>query len=164
MVSMTAIGAAAASLNAAMNIAKAMIGLRDGQAFQAQAIEFQSKILEAQSSIFAANEERTALVEQVRELEEQMARMKAWETEKQRYALTDFGTGAFAYLVKPEARGTEPLHCICVACYQQGKKSILQCTISHTGTASFNCPSCKEKFQTFSAYENFPFRSARAID
>jgi hypothetical protein len=73
MVSMTAIGAAAASLNAAMNIAKAMVGLRDGQISQAQTIEFQSKILEAQSSIFAANEERTALIEQIRSLEQEVA-------------------------------------------------------------------------------------------
>lgn len=160
MVDMTAIGAAAASLNAAMNIAKAMVGLRDGQISQAQAIEFQSKILDAQSSMFAANEERTALINHVRELEEEMARLKAWDAEKQRYALTELSRGAFAYLVNPDARGAEPLHCICAACYQNGKNAILQFLVDHLGTAHFACSACKTEFQAWSEDLNFPFKKS----
>ncbi len=108
-----------ASLKAAKDIAESLIGLRDTAKFQAAVVELQSKILSAQSDQFA-------LLERVRELEKKMAELEAWEAEKQRYALTDYGAGTFAYALKEEARKGEPPHRICAACYQNGHKSILQ--------------------------------------
>jgi hypothetical protein len=89
-------------------------------------IELQSKILDAQSGMLAAQDERSALIERIRTLEEEVARLKAWEAEKQRYVLKDAGNGALAYALKEDARGPEPPHWICPQCYQDGKKSILQ--------------------------------------
>jgi outer membrane lipopolysaccharide assembly protein LptE/RlpB len=68
MVDISAIGSALASLKAAKDIAEAMIGIRDGAAFQAKLIEFQSKLIDANNSAFAAQEERTALTEEIRRL------------------------------------------------------------------------------------------------
>jgi hypothetical protein len=90
-----------------------------------------------------------------------MTRLEAWDAEKQRYALTELSRGAFAYLVKPEARGTEPLHCLCAACYQNGKKAILQFLIDQFGTAHFTCPACRTEFQAWSENLNFPFPKFR---
>ena len=55
-----------------------------------------------------------------------MAQLEAWEAEKKRYRLTDYGGGTFAYELKPETAEGELSHRICAACYQQGHKSILQ--------------------------------------
>lgn len=126
MVGVTEIAGLMSSLKAAKDIAQTMIGLRDAAAFQAKAIEFQSKILDAQNAAFAAQEERSALVERVHDLEQEVARLEAWDAEKQRYELKDVGSGALAYALKNEAGGTEPPHWICAKCYEDGKKSILQ--------------------------------------
>jgi hypothetical protein len=53
---------ALASFKAAKDIAEAMIGLRDAQAFQAKLLEFQSNLIDANNAVFAAQDERTALL------------------------------------------------------------------------------------------------------
>ena len=147
MPDITALAAALSSLKAAKDIAEAMIGLRDGAAFQAKLLEFQSKLIDANNAAFAAQDERAALLQRIRDLEEKVAGFERWETEKQRYELKDFG-GAFAYALKPEAQGTEPPHNICANCYQDHKKSILQRMPSnnartHLGIKPMHhCPSC----------------------
>ncbi len=126
MPDMSALGAAMTSFKAMKDITEAMIGMRDTALFQGKAIELQSKIMDAQSSVFAANEERAMLIEKVSALEKQIARLEAWETEKQKYELKEIVGGAFAYSLKKEAAGTEPPHEICASCYQKGTKSFLQ--------------------------------------
>lgn len=148
MVDISAIGAAVASFNAAKNIAQAMIGLRDAAAFQRKMIEFQSAILDAQSAAFSANDERTALIEKIRNLERTVAEIEAWETEKQRYDLKEVTARAFAYVLKPQAQGSEPPHWICPSCYQKRQKSILQGQESATFGWSHRCPSCKLQIDT----------------
>jgi hypothetical protein len=121
-----AITAIASSLNAAVNITKAMKDLNDFSVVQSKVIELQSAILEAQSGVFEANAERSALIERIGQLEKEVADFKAWETEKQRYELKAISTGAFAYALKANGQGTEPPHYICANCYEHQKKSVLQ--------------------------------------
>lgn len=131
------------SLKGAKDIAETMIGLRDAAALQAKSIEFQSKILDAQSRAFAAQEERTSLVEQVREIEKEVARLKDWSSEKQRYELKELGNGTLAYAVKEAMRGSEPPHWICANCYEDGKKSLLQPETRFPGrTTVYVCHGC----------------------
>jgi hypothetical protein len=80
---------------------------RDAGLLQAKVIELQGVILSAQGSALASQSAQFALLEQVRALEAEMAKMKAWDSEKSRYELRKFANGAFAYLLKPsETSGT----------------------------------------------------------
>ena len=144
----SSIGAMLASLNAAKNVAQAMIDTRDTAVFQSKMIEFQSKILDAQSSAFAANDERAALIESVRKLEARVAQIEAWGAEKQRYQLCKVGPGAVAYLPKrSEARG-EPGHALCAQCYENGEKGYLQSNGEpRYDDVVFACSSCKGKIK-----------------
>ncbi len=126
MVDITAIGVIANSLNTAVNIAKAMVDVRDATAFQGKVFELQRAIIDAQQSVFAANDERATLIEKISNLEKELSRLKAWETEKQRYELKELAPGVFAYRLKEAMAEGEPIHELCAACYQHGKKSILQ--------------------------------------
>jgi len=126
VVDISAIAGTVSALKGAMDITKAMIGLHDAQALQAKVIELNAKILEAQSSTFAANDERSALIQRLSELETEVARLKKWETEKQRYQLERLPPGAFAYALKKGMENGEPPHRLCANCYQRNKKSILQ--------------------------------------
>lgn len=124
----------------ALDVAKGLKDITDPTARRAAVIELQEKILTAQAA-------QTALVDRVRELEAQVARFEAWEREKERYQLTDYGAGTFAYALKPEAAGGEPPHRLCAACYQKGHKSILQTegTTTHKQERCA-CPECKSVF------------------
>jgi hypothetical protein len=147
MVDMSAIGVVATSLNTAVNIAKAMMDVRDATAVQGKVFELQRAIIDAQQSVFAANAERSALIEEIREAKAQIVRLEAWEAEKQRYELKDVGAGSLAYVVKETMRSGEPPHQICAACYQHGRKSILQPkAVGHDKT--LNCSECKAQIFT----------------
>jgi hypothetical protein len=114
MVDVSAIAGTVSALKGAMDIAKAMVGLHDVQAMQTKVIELNSKILEAQSSAFTANDERALLIERIRELEKEVAALKAWETEKQRYTLIEVAPGLSAYaLEQGMENGETPSSSLC---------------------------------------------------
>jgi hypothetical protein len=93
MVDVSAIGVVMTSLNTLVNMTKAMKDVHDATLIDGKVFELQRAILETQQSVFAANEERMALVEEVREAKAQIARLEAWDAEKQRYELKDVGDG-----------------------------------------------------------------------
>src|SRR5712671_1737227 len=99
MVDMSALASALASLKAAKDIAEAMIGLRDAATFQAKLLEFQSKLIDANTAAFAAQDERVALLERVGALEKEIAQLRAWEADKERYQLMEVSPGAFTYVL-----------------------------------------------------------------
>jgi hypothetical protein len=124
MVEMSMITSGLASLKAAKDIAEGLVNLRDTAKFQGAVVELQGKIL-------AAHADQFALLERVRELETKVAEFEAWETEKKRYKLTDYGGGTFAYELKPEAAEGEPLHRVCPSCcYQKRHRSIFNSLIA----------------------------------
>jgi hypothetical protein len=82
------------------DIAKAMIDLRDAQAFQAKVIELNREIMSAQGSALATQADHAAMVEEIRKLKAEIAALEAWEQEKKRYQLTDHGGGTFTYALK----------------------------------------------------------------
>lgn len=144
MVGITEISGVLASLQAAKEIAESLINLRGAEASQSKILELQARFLEAQQAAFSAQQHLSALVDRVAELEKEIAQLKAWNCEKERYALKAIGNGAFAYLVKPEAALAEPVHALCANCYGNHKKSILQSNGEVQWTShAWVCPSCK---------------------
>jgi hypothetical protein len=142
------IAAGITSLNAALSIAKAMVGMRDAEAFRTKAAELQGVLLEALEKAIAAREAQAEQLERVRALEAEMADLKAWGSEKENYELKKIGGGAVAYMLKPSARGSEPPHWLCPNCYTNGKKGFFQITQPEL----FRCMACGGKL----ACEDFP--------
>jgi len=148
MLSSTEIATTLGSLKAAFEIAKSFIGVRDATIIQSKVFELQREILSAQQSALSAQQAQFSLLEQIRDLEQQITDMKAWETEKERYELTEVAPRVFTYVLKPDMGSAEPPHWICAACYQNGKKSILQGRESHTFGWWHTCPSCSAEIST----------------
>jgi len=124
-----------------LDSAKGLKDLNDVAVRNAAIVELQEKILAAQA-------QQTALVERISNLEKQVAQFEAWDAEKQRYKLTDYGGGTFAYELKPEAAEGEPPHRLCAACYQRRHKSILQFDFrTANGQDRYDCTECKSKFE-----------------
>jgi hypothetical protein len=140
------ISAALTSLRATLDIAKAMIGLRDAEAFRAKSIELQETIMRALDSGIEAREAYAKQLDSVRALETEVARLKAWDAEKQNYELKGIGSGSVAYMLKPETRGSEPPHWLCPTCFAQGKKAFLQATGAHEGRSwMYRCQGCDHR-------------------
>jgi hypothetical protein len=145
----------AGELIAGLSIFKSMMDMAKGLKDVSDAAIRYSTAIELQEKILAAQAQQTALIERISDLEKQVAGFEKWETEKQRYKLTDYGGGTFAYALKPEAAEGEPPHRICAACYQRGHKGILQGTGTGFGQEFFRCMACKTD-QVFGIYVSPP--------
>jgi hypothetical protein len=138
------IAAAITGIRSALEVTKAMIGLRDAEAFRLKSIELQGLILESLDKAIIAREDYATQLDEIRALKAEVADLKAWDAEKQRYELKMFGISAMAYMLKPEARGTEIPHWLCPNCYEQGKKSFFQGRpITAAGRRMYICHSCR---------------------
>jgi hypothetical protein len=143
------LSAAITSFKAALDIAKAMVGLRDAEAMRSKTIELQGLILEALNQAIEAREAQSAQLDRLRELEAEIVNLKAWDTQKQRYELKQIGVGVVAYMLKPPQRGSEPPHWLCPNCYTNGKPSFLQYNGAVRGVHRFYaCVSCKAIVET----------------
>jgi len=145
-IDMGSIAALTSSLQSVVEIAKVMKGLHDGAAIQGKVIELQSAIMSAQACALTAHTDQFALLTKVRELEEEMAELKSWDAERQRYELKAVYPGAYAYVPKPGMEGAEPPHWLCTACFQEREKSILQGfgrDAKEPRVRSYNCPRCR---------------------
>jgi hypothetical protein len=120
------IAAAVTGMRAALDITKAMVGLRDAETFRAKSIELQTVVLDAFEKAIEAREAHTLQANRIRALETEVADLKAWDAEKQNYELKTIGHGAVARVLKPDARGTGPPHWFCPNCFENGRKSFLQ--------------------------------------
>jgi hypothetical protein len=149
MVDISSIQAAIGGLQAAGNIAKAAIDLRDANLLQNKVIELNRIIIAAQSSAIDAKAEQFDLLERIRSLEAELRGVKEWDAEKQRYKLTSFVPGAVAYVLKRSEANGEPGHALCANCYQKGFKSMLQSNGSGAlYEHAYRCPACKFEIKT----------------
>jgi hypothetical protein len=143
---MSAITGLVASLNAATDITKSFLGLRDMTMVQGKVIELQAEIMSAQQSALAAQTAQSSLINRVSALEGEVADLKAWDAEKQNYNVQRFNPGVFLYVLKPEAQTSEPPHKLCPNCYVQGNKAILQTEWRDEHIEAMNCLRCKATF------------------
>jgi len=139
------IAAAITSSKAALDIAKAMVGMRDAEAMRAKSIELQGAILESLSQAIEAREAQSAQLDKIRALETEISRLKAWDTEKQDYELKRLWNGGMTYMLKPNARGSQPPHWLCPNCYSNSKKAFFQPIPTADQHAVYECISCKSK-------------------
>ena len=135
-----------AGLKLAGDIAKGFMELKSMADVQGKVIELQSAILSAQSSALSANSDQAAMIDKVRALKEEIARVKAWESQKQRYALQAIWEDvAVVYALKASMSEGEPAHWICTKCYEDGIRMILQPRQTKDGHAFLACPSCNSE-------------------
>jgi hypothetical protein len=118
------------------DMAKALKDINDATIRNGAVIELQEKIL-------AAREAQATLLDQVGALEKEVARLKTWDADKERYELKDLYRGFFAYILKEGKEAGEASHALCTNCYQMGFKSILQCGGQiNVHERTCGCPNC----------------------
>lgn len=106
------------AIKTAFDMAKALENIHETTVRDRAIIDLQKEILAAQAAQFA-------LVESVGTLKKEVADLKAWDADKQRYKLTELKPGVMAYTLKEGMENGEPIHQLCASCYTSGHKSFL---------------------------------------
>jgi hypothetical protein len=120
-------GAAISSIKVAMDIAKGIAALKSKAEINQAIIDIQRILLEAQSGAIEDKQRIATLAAEVQELQLVLKQQKNWEEEAKRYVLTESEVGTFTYELRREFADTEVHHRLCVTCFENGKKSVLQC-------------------------------------
>lgn len=141
------IAGAYGGIKAATDITQSMLQLKTDAAVTTKVVELNGVLLGLQGQLNAAHTEHTELAERIRDLKEQLAKYERWEQEKARYSLTETEFGTLIYALKPEATNGEPGHALCVKCFNDGTKSVLQ----RFNSIYLNCQRCDTKLQVAKA-------------
>ena len=147
MVDPTAVAALVTGSKNLFDLSKAALDVAGSIKAQAKVIELQSQILSIQHSALSASETQAALLKRIDELETEIARLKQWDANKGDYRFEDVGTGAFVYSPKSEPTDTKPNEWLCVHCFEDGQRGVLQFqgqSKDHQENV-FACPRCKGK-------------------
>lgn len=140
---MTLIQSAVTGLKTAFDLTQTLVGLKVGAEVNAKAIELQQVVMSAQANAFAAQSQQFTMLEEIRALKEEVARIKAWERQKQRYKLHEPWGSIFVYALKESMSEGEPAHWICTNCYENSSRSILQFAFNQQIGRHYSCPTCK---------------------
>jgi hypothetical protein len=142
VISLTSVTTIYGAFKGIKDVAESMVSLRDEAVIMGKVAEINSKLIDAQHGIFTVNEERSELAKSVSDLEKEIADLKAWDVEKQRYQLVALASNVMAYQLKPTERNAEPFHLLCANYYTDGKKSFLNQNTHGTRVDRFNCNRC----------------------
>ena len=130
-------------IKTALEIIQGIKNSLDPTISKAQIVGFQDALIKAQTELIDANLAHMAQVQLVYALEKKVRNFETWDTEKKRHELKDLGWGAFAFMLKPDARGTEPPHWVCANCFHKGEIAIIQDTFGSKGSGrGWYCPRC----------------------
>jgi hypothetical protein len=131
------------SVRAAYELTKAMIASRDAKLVANGARDLQMLLGEAIGKFLEAKQAQMAQLQEISTLKAEVAKFSDWETEKQRYELKQVGSGVFAQMLKPLARGVEPPHWLCPTCFEGRKKAYLQASGARINRSMvYRCKSC----------------------
>lgn len=145
MVADAGLGALLVLVKDAATSALALKKLVAGPEAQSRTSELYGLILNAQTQTMEAQLKHRALLDQISDLENEVARLKAWNTNKERYELKMPVEGTFVYALKRNPGASEPAHWICAKCYEDNRKSILQLIDAPGRRATINCMQCNSQ-------------------
>ena len=136
MVDMSAISSFMTSVDTLVKIASALQGIHNATNSDAKLFDLQRAAIDTQRAVLQVNEECAALIKRTGELENEIARLRNWEAEKQKYDLVHVSpNGPVAYVQKEAVPvGKSPVY-VCATCFERGKKSPLQPEVRSPGNA-----------------------------
>lgn len=129
------IAAGLSSLKAASDIIKGLNAANTQAAINDVKISLQERIFEARDALSAAQDAQSVSLQRIRDLEKEVATLKAWDADKERYKLTELRPGVVCCALKEGMEKGEPSHRLCASCYNGGHKSFLADETWHPGRA-----------------------------
>lgn len=143
MVGITESAAAFGVLKSAYEFVRDLRKSNDPTVLRAGVEELTDRLLAAREDALKTSQEFDAMLNENKRLKAEIEKHNAWNEEVKRYVLREVLPRNYAYILRPEAQGQEPLHLVCPTCFAQGKKRIMQqCDLLRS-----ICPECKTTIQ-----------------
>lgn len=112
-------------------------------------IELNNIILALQANTSSLNEKYNSLVYRKDELEKEIANLKDFKSQKDKYVLSEITTGVIAYIPKDEKDRVSSNHWFCQNCLDNSQTfCIYQVKGKHSMDIDYHCPACKNQFTT----------------
>jgi hypothetical protein len=141
---------------------KAAQGLTNYNEMVSVISEINAKLMEANAVGLASQEKQSLLSNRIAELEKEIANLKDWNRESERYQLHEICSGVYVFSLKPGMEKGEPSHYLCAKCYNESKKYFLQ-RKNHTLVGiHYYCQNCNSEIIDHSKPKNFPSISVDA--
>ena len=137
------ISAAIQSVKTIGEIAKAAGSLANYNELIAAVSDVNAKSMEATAVALASQERQANLLSRIAELERELSSLRARQSEKDKYVLHKFATGALAYQLRVEHESSEPPHYVCARCVDEGGHTKLQ----PWGARRYKCTKCETVLQ-----------------
>jgi hypothetical protein len=126
---------------------KAHKGLANYSEILTAVTEVQSRLMSAQAAALTSQEREATLAQRIRELEKEVAELKDWRREAERYRLINLTWRIPVYSLKPGMENGEPAHYLCANCFARSQKSFLQ---RGPGLLTMSCAQCNSVFHGIS--------------
>lgn len=107
-------------------------------------IEFQKALIQTQGITASEQIKNASLAARNHELEQEIARLKDWSAEREKYELKEVATGIFARVENGTVGPLKSAQKFCANCFEQREKRILQFQHVEAGRKkSLVCAHCK---------------------
>ena len=137
-------GAALGGIKAAFEIARGISAVKSEAERNEAVISIQRILLEAQELALVDKQTIGELRAKLEVVERADLAKAEWNRQKERYLIARSPMGACFYSLRPEMAEGEVQHRLCATCYQDGRKSILHTTASHSGGEMVICQRCEK--------------------
>lgn len=141
-----ALAGAVSAANAALDMLKRGVAAHDQKIVETAIAEMTDKLRSVSSSALESMQHAIQSTQEVRELDKRIAELESENTklraaadERDLYHLVPLSPNTFAYTLKQLPNGASP-HYLCQACFDQGKKMVLQ---RPGGKPYFSCSGCQ---------------------
>lgn len=148
--------AVSGGLQQAYQGAKALLELKVEAEVTERISSLVSQLGDLSGKFLDARAAHLACQERTMDLEKEVSRLTGFEADRSRYALTEIAPDAYAWSLRPEHQGEEPLHHLCCRCYAEAKKSILQFARQQGGYRVLACPLCQAEVRLPDGREQTP--------
>ncbi|WP_266169593.1 hypothetical protein [Dyella subtropica] len=138
----TNIASALGAIRTGSDIAKDIASAHSLDEVQGKATDLFDAIAEIQQQLAAMQIAYTSLLEERDALDREVTEMKLATLDRQHYTLYALPLGGLVYRSKTANDQADAAHDLCVHCYDQGAKSVLQ-----PNGAYLICPTCKSKLR-----------------
>lgn len=146
-----------AEINSAVQAAKALFevvkankGLAEYNEIVSAVSEVNTKLMSATGVALTSQEKQMSLTNRVSELEKEIVELKNWNSESERYQLTELCPDITVFTLKPGMEDGEPPHKLCTACFGKRQKGYLQQSAIDGRGTHYKCNICDKEILDYS--------------
>jgi hypothetical protein len=132
-----------AGLKTVADLSTLLLKMNVDSAVTQKAIEANAAVINAQNLMLELQTKYQDLLSQKDALEKRLLQIENWQSEAEKYSLTEIAPGVLAYALKQKHAEGVPSHWLCAHCYGKHQKSILQRGKQTEAGTYYGCTNCR---------------------